>query len=190
MDAVTVLLNVAMPMPYIRSCLVQLFLDRDSIFTHPLLRKYRISISATFPLLNVLDLLLSTIVSLLSVLGLLWHEIFRLPEPTARLFSSILMLQSPVVLLFSLVDPRWNPVFPPLESLEAKSGGSLDQFPLDPVGRRQAMCFLLSIKYRKRGSVSSNPLGVRSAGSTPHVLYPAPRMNPKRMFSRRGKATL
>jgi hypothetical protein len=50
---------------------------RDSIFTHPLLSKYRISISATFPLLNVLDLLLSTIVSLLSVLGLLWHEIFR-----------------------------------------------------------------------------------------------------------------
>jgi hypothetical protein len=36
---------------------------RDSIFTHPLLSKYRISISATFPLLNVLDLLLGTIVS-------------------------------------------------------------------------------------------------------------------------------
>ena len=36
---------------------------RDSIFTHLLLSKYRISISATFLLLNVLDLLLSTIIS-------------------------------------------------------------------------------------------------------------------------------
>ena len=83
--------TLAMRMPYIRSCLVQLFLDSN----FPLLRNYRIPTSATFPLLNVLDLLLSTIISLLSVLGLLWHEIFRLLNPTARLFSSILMLQSP-----------------------------------------------------------------------------------------------
>jgi len=81
-------LNVAMRMPYIRSCVVQLFLDSNLL----LLRYYRILISATFPLLNVLDLLLTIIVSLLSVLGLQSHEIFRLLNPTAMLFSLILTL--------------------------------------------------------------------------------------------------
>ena len=76
------------------------------------------------------------------------------------------------------------------ESLEIKSGGSLDQFPIDQVqvGTRQAMCFLMSIKFSlRRGSVSSNPLGVRSASTTPHALYPAPAHDTRRISLQNGK---